>query len=80
MKAYEHFSDPEWDGEPIEPETTTAEQPTEKPPAPDPPLNDPPPKPQRIKITLADGKERTIQSMMATTYWSPEGKPIRRTK
>ena len=35
--------------------------------------------PQRrsiIKITLADGKERTIQHMMATTFWSPDGTPI----
>ena len=33
-------------------------------------------RPKKIKIKLADGKERTIQSMMATTYWSPDGKPI----
>ena len=25
---------------------------------------------QKIKIKLADGKERTIQHMMATTFWS----------
>ena len=31
---------------------------------------------KKIKIKLADGKERTIQSMMATTLWSPDGKPI----
>ena len=29
-----------------------------------------------LKIRLADGKERSIQSMMATTFWSPDGKPI----
>src|SRR6476619_4804782 len=28
-------------------------------------------RPQKIKIRLADGKERSIQSMMATTFWSP---------
>jgi type I restriction enzyme, R subunit len=33
-------------------------------------------RPKKIKIKLADGKERTIQSMMATSYWSPDGKPI----
>jgi len=27
-------------------------------------------------IKLADGKERTIQHMMATTFWSPDGKPM----
>ena len=32
--------------------------------------------PQKIKIKLADGKERTIQHMMATTFWSPDGKPM----
>jgi type I restriction enzyme, R subunit len=37
---------------------------------------EPPQRPQKIKITLADGKERTIQSMMATTYWDPSGRPI----
>ncbi len=31
---------------------------------------------QRIKITLADGKERTIQHMMATTFWSVDGRPM----
>jgi type I restriction enzyme R subunit len=34
------------------------------------------PRPKQIKIRLADGKERTIQHMMATSYWSPDGKPI----
>ena len=31
---------------------------------------------QKIKITLADGKERTIQHMMATTFWHPDGTPM----
>jgi type I restriction enzyme, R subunit len=30
----------------------------------------------KVKIKLADGKEREIQSMMNTTFWSPDGKPI----
>ena len=29
-----------------------------------------------MKIKLADGKERTIQHMIATSFWSPDGKPI----
>src|SRR5690606_33368528 len=29
-----------------------------------------------VKIKLADGKERTIQHMVATTFWSTDGKPI----
>jgi type I restriction enzyme R subunit len=27
-------------------------------------------------VRLADGKERTIQHMMATSFWSPDGKPM----
>ena len=30
----------------------------------------------KVKVKLADGKERTIQHMMATTFWSPDGKPM----
>ena len=80
VKAYEHFSDPEWDGEPL------ASEPTEpRPPAgPDPegpgpePPDGPGPEPprQRIKITLAPGKERLIDSMVQTSFWDPDGKPI----
>jgi type I restriction enzyme R subunit len=29
-----------------------------------------------VKIKLADGKERTIQHMMATTFWHPDGTPM----
>lgn len=79
VKAYEHFSDPEWDGEPMEPVVADPRPPKEggceeegadyeAPPATE--------RPKQIKIKLADGKERTIQHMMATSYWSPDGKPI----
>ena len=27
-------------------------------------------------MKLADGKERTIQSMVTTTFWHPDGRPI----
>lgn len=30
----------------------------------------------KVKIRLRDGKEREIQSMMSTSFWSAEGKPI----
>lgn len=33
-------------------------------------------KKKRIKIKLRDGKEREIQSMMATSFWSADGRPI----
>ena len=38
--------------------------------------DEPEERPKKIKIRLADGKERIIQHMMATSYWSPDGKPI----
>jgi type I restriction enzyme R subunit len=76
VKAYEHFSDPEWDGEPLEPETAGEpkgkgeEEP--KPPEPDEPDE---PK-QKLVIKLADGKERTFQHISGTTFWDASGKPI----
>jgi type I restriction enzyme, R subunit len=76
VKAYDHFNDPEWDGEPLEPEAPKLKKPKaeveEKPEAT--PGDDE--KPQKLKIKLADGKERTIQHISATSFWSPEGKPI----
>ena len=83
VKAYEHFNDPEWDGEPAEPVP-----PDPRPgPGPDPdPGPDPEPgpgpegPPQKIKVKLADGKERTIQHMMQTSFWSPDGKPMSATE
>lgn len=78
VKAYEHFNDPEWDGEPVEPIEAKPKKPAE-PGAADPGEGDedePTQRPKKIKIKLADGKERTIQNMMATSYWDPDGKPI----
>lgn len=31
---------------------------------------------QRVKIKLADGKERTIQHIGTTSFWGPDGRPI----
>ena len=78
VKAYEHFNDPEWDGEPEEPEPITPKPPRppfEPPDEPEPP-GEPPPKVEKVKIKLADGKERLIQHMVATTFWSPDGTPM----
>jgi type I restriction enzyme R subunit len=30
----------------------------------------------KVKVKLADGKERTIQHMMATSFWHPDGTPM----
>ncbi len=77
VRAHEHFLDAEWDGEPIEPEESS--EPTEphapRPLPPEPPGTPEPPR-QKTKIKLADGKERTIQHMMSTSFWHPDGTPM----
>jgi len=76
VKAYEHFSDPEWDGEPLEPEPPgEPREPGEPLPKPEPPDGPDEPK-QTLVIKLADGKERTIQHISGTTFWDATGKPI----
>jgi type I restriction enzyme R subunit len=79
VNAYHHFSDPEWDGEPID-------QTVEKEPGKSKMLQKPtgtvirpetPEEPKaRLKIRLRDGKEREIQHTIATSFWSADGKPI----
>jgi type I restriction enzyme R subunit len=78
VKAHHHFSDPEWDGEPIEPDPKKAGPvpPPEDPPQPPEPGPEPGPRPQRIKVKLSDGKARSIQHMMVTTFWHPDGTPM----
>lgn len=100
VKAHQHFSDPEWDGEPEEeelcprcnvrpcicerPEKQTCNECGDTPCS----CGSEPcevcgylrcrcrNKKNRAKIRLADGKERTIQHMMATTFWHPDGTPM----
>jgi len=76
VKAYEHFNDPEWDGEPLGPE-----EPAELRAKPEPqPIvrgpDEPEPATQKIIVKLADGKERTFQHISGTTFWDAGGKPI----
>lgn len=76
VRAYEHFSDPEWDGEPVEPEPPRP-RPSVDPPGPGPePEPEPEPRTRKIKVTLAPGKERLIDSMVRTSFWDPDGRPI----
>lgn len=78
VDAYHHFSDPEWDGEPLEPEGPAKIK---------EPMGNYEPKEstetivagerrQKVKIKLRDGKEREIQSMISTSFWSANGTPI----
>ncbi|MBN1364388.1 MAG: DEAD/DEAH box helicase family protein [Syntrophaceae bacterium] len=73
VDAYHHFADPEWDGEPIEPEPKRKRQ---VEPGPGPGPIPPPPPREKLKIKLADGKAREIQHMISTSFWGADGKPI----
>ncbi|WP_209329441.1 EcoAI/FtnUII family type I restriction enzme subunit R [Lunatimonas salinarum] len=100
VDAYKHFSDPEWDGEPIagEPCENCGQNPCEceyVPPKSCPICGQRPcvcekEPPQscekcgqrpcvckkKVKIKLKNGKEREIQHMVSTSFWSADGKPI----
>jgi len=78
VKAHHHFSDPEWDGEPMEPDKNVARAKGE-PPATAPGthvVEKEYVKPQKVKVKLADGKARSIQHMMVTSFWHPDGTPM----
>lgn len=79
VDAYKHFADPEWDGEPIEDEPAIPKP--YQPVAPSDPsvISDPPEprlKKRKVKVKLRNGKEREIQHMVSTSFWSADGKPI----
>ncbi|MFM7278483.1 MAG: EcoAI/FtnUII family type I restriction enzme subunit R [Microcystis aeruginosa] len=78
VKAHENFNDPEWDGEPQEPVLIDPRPRPEPPDAIEELLNEPDPLPigQKIKIKLADGKERELEHTQKTTFWNADGKPI----
>ncbi|PCH67649.1 MAG: restriction endonuclease subunit R [Bacteroidetes bacterium] len=77
VDAYQRFSDPEWDGEPEEPDEYKPREPKEPSEvSEDESKYEPKEKKKKIKIKLKDGKEREIQHMIATSFWSADGKPI----
>ena len=102
VNAYQHFLDPEWDGEPVEPEQCSKcgqspciceKEPQEtckvcgqtpcicekEPPETCEKCGKQPcecPKWKRLKIKLKDGKDREIQYMISTSFWSADGKPV----
>ena len=102
VKAHEHFQDPEWDGDPLPPETPGDEEGggrtrvcnvcgetscvCERPPEEAcaecdniPCVCETPPR-AMIRVKLSDHKEREIDSMVRTSFWSPSGKPISSTE
>ena len=79
VEAYKHFSDPNWDGEPID--ETSEDEPEEikklKKLKDVESLSETTEEPKKkLKIKLRDGKEREIQHMISTSFWSASGKPI----
>jgi type I restriction enzyme, R subunit len=78
VNASQRFKDPEWDGEPIEPEITDPKPPKEEPT--EPPIaedsgEEHEPK-VKLKIKLANGKERQMQHEVNTTFIGPDGRPM----
>ncbi len=76
VEAHRLFQDPDWDGEPVPPEGPR--KPGDKPKPPPDDIVTPPvaPRAEKIKVKLADGKERSIQHMVSTSFWGPDGKPL----
>jgi type I restriction enzyme, R subunit len=77
VKAHKHFSDEEWDGEPIDPIIGNGGSSPARPPEPrEPGPDDEPTKPKKARVKLRDGKERDIQHISVTTFWGTDGKPL----
>ena len=82
VDAYKRFSDPEWDGEPVEPELTEKQyKPLEN--SEEANVSEPSEKKEKktkIKVKLNDGKEREINFMVSTSFWSANGHPVSATE
>jgi len=76
VNAYHHFSDPEWDGEPIDQTIEKVERPEPGKVAQNKVVYTVEESKKKLKIKLRDGKEREIQHMIATSFWSADGKPV----
>jgi type I restriction enzyme R subunit len=78
VNASQRFYDDDWDGEPMEPEPVIKNPPIVKPPSPPGPEGPAGPEPEverKLKIKLADGKVREIQTMRTTMFFV-DGKAI----
>lgn len=78
VEAHHHFADPEWDGPPQPPPgpPKPSVPPGPEPPEPPGPSPEPPPKREKATVKLSDGKVRSFQHMMVTTFWHPDGTPV----
>ena len=75
--AYKHFLDPEWDGEPLDPDEGSSSSPR------DPVIIDKEPKSpdedapkEKLRIELSKDNVRELQAVKQTSFWDSEGKPI----
>lgn len=84
VDAYKRFSDPEWDGEPVEPEIKSKPYPKpeegETPKVSEPTDSEEKEKKKKVKVKLKDGKEREIDFMVSTSFWGADGKPVSATE
>ena len=81
VDAYKHFSDPQWDGEPIDVSNKPVDSPKLYPEPKDTTSGVRVPRAEyypekKVRIKLRDGKEREIQHMVSTSYWGSDGKPV----
>jgi type I restriction enzyme R subunit len=80
VDAYKRFSDPEWDGEPVEPEIKSKPYPKpeegETPNISEPTDYEEKEKKKKVKVKLNDGKVREIDFMISTSFWGADGKPV----
>lgn len=73
------FHDPDWDGEPEDPTPPEPREPSKEKPSGGEPTDGPDvPNVRRemVRIKLADGKERQLQSISSTMFYSVDGKPM----
>jgi type I restriction enzyme R subunit len=70
VMEHHHFSDPEWDGEPLAPDPAVPC--VDRGGEPSCPCK----KRVKAKVILGDGKERNTQHMMLTSFWYPAGTPM----
>ena len=79
VDAYKRFSDPEWDGEPVEPEIKSKPYPDQKEGedhVSEPSDSETKEKKKKVKVKLNDGKVREIDFMISTSFWGADGKPV----
>ncbi len=74
VNAYHHFKDPEWDGDPLEPDYTDPSPPPTDTNTKEP--NENIIRKKKIKIKLRDGKEHEIINTFDSVFFNADGTPI----